>query len=84
MNVDTDTQWAYWDGIRKFEAANHDFLQGQLGNPKGIDAPNKKFYDPRVWIRKAEESMIEKVQQAFKDLNCVGVLNGAAEVKSAL
>eukprot|EP00475_Leptophrys_vorax_P018607 TRINITY_DN25481_c0_g1_i1.p1 TRINITY_DN25481_c0_g1~~TRINITY_DN25481_c0_g1_i1.p1 ORF type:complete len:375 (-),score=95.72 TRINITY_DN25481_c0_g1_i1:125-1249(-) len=88
MNVDTDMQWAYWDGVRKFEATNHDFLQGQLGNPKGPDAPNKKYYDPRVWMRKAEESMIERVKQAFRDLNCVGVLNGppaaAAEAKSAL
>ena len=57
MNVDTDTQWAYWDGLRKFSAENFDYLQGQIGNPKGPDAPNKKFYDPRVWIRKAEESM---------------------------
>ena len=56
MNIDTDTQWAYWDGIRKFEAANHDYLQGQIGNPEGDDKPNKKYYDPRVWIRKAEES----------------------------
>jgi len=57
MNVDTDTQWAYWDGLRKFSAENFDYLQGQIGNPKGPDAPNKKFYDPRVWIRKAEETM---------------------------
>jgi fructose-bisphosphate aldolase class II len=84
MNVDTDMQWAYWDGIRKFEKENHDYLQGQLGNPKGPDAPNKKFYDPRVWLRKAEESMGERVKQAFRDLNCVGVLTGAAEAKSAL
>lgn len=75
MNIDTDTQWAYWDGIRKFEKENHDCLQGQIGNPKGPDAPNKKFYDPRVWIRKAETSMIERLQQAFDDLNAVGSLD---------
>jgi len=60
MNVDTDTQWAYWDGVRAFEKDKHDFLQGQIGNPTGDDKPNKKFYDPRVWIRKAEEAMIER------------------------
>jgi len=51
MNIDTDTQWAYWDGLRKFEAKNRDFLQGQIGNPKGADKPNKSFYDPRKFIR---------------------------------
>ena len=48
MNIDTDTQWAYWDGIRLFEAANHGYLQGQIGNPEGAEKPNKKFYDPRA------------------------------------
>lgn len=71
MNIDTDTQWAYWDGIRAFEAANHDYLQGQIGNPEGDDKPNKKYYDPRVWIRKAEESMIARLQKAFEDLNAI-------------
>jgi len=68
MNVDTDTQWAYWDGLRKFEAENRDYLQGQIGNPKGPDAPNKKYYDPRVWIRKAEEAMIERVGVSMEKL----------------
>ena len=61
MNVDTDTQWAYWDGTRAFVGDNWDYLKGQIGNPKGADAPNKKYYDPRVWIRKGEESMIERI-----------------------
>lgn len=74
MNIDTDTQWAYWDGVRKFEAEKHGYLQGQIGNPEGDDIPNKKFYDPRVWIRKAEESMIARLQQAFSDLNAVNSL----------
>lgn len=74
MNIDTDTQWAYWDGIRKFEAANHDYLQGQIGNPESDDKPNKKYYDPRVWIRKAEESLIARLQIAFEDLNAVNSL----------
>lgn len=71
MNIDTDTQWAYWDGIRTFEAKNRDFLQGQIGNPEGADKPNKKFYDPRVWLRKGEESLIARLQVAFEDLNAV-------------
>lgn len=74
MNIDTDTQWAYWDGIRKFEAANHGYLQGQIGNPEGEDKPNKKYYDPRVWIRKGEETLIARLQIAFEDLNAVNSL----------
>jgi len=73
MNIDTDTQWAYWDGVRVFEAANHDYLQGQIGNPEGDEKPNKKFYDPRVWLRKAEESMIARLKVAFEDLNAIDV-----------
>jgi len=72
MNVDTDTQWAYWDGLRAFEAENRDFLQGQIGNPKGPDAPNKKFYDPRVWVRKAEESMITRAGVSMEKLGSTG------------
>jgi len=72
MNVDTDTQWAYWDGTRKFVAENSDFLQGQIGNPKGPDAPNKKYYDPRVWIRKAEESMGERCGVSMDKLGSKG------------
>jgi fructose-bisphosphate aldolase class II len=71
MNIDTDTQWAYWKGVRDFEEANHGYLQGQIGNPEGEDKPNKKFYDPRVWVRKAEESMIARLKVAFDDLNAV-------------
>jgi fructose-bisphosphate aldolase class II len=71
MNIDTDTQWAYWDGVRKYEAANHDYLQGQIGNPEGDDKPNKKKYDPRVWLREGEKAMIERLKVAFDDLNCI-------------
>lgn len=71
MNIDTDTQWAFWDGVREYEAKNRAYLQGQIGNPEGDDKPNKKFYDPRVWLRKAEESMVERLGQAFSDLNCI-------------
>ncbi len=71
MNIDTDTQWAFWNGVRKYEAANHDYLQGQIGNPEGEDKPNKKKYDPRVWLREGEKSMAERLMIAFKDLNCI-------------
>ncbi|WP_325891671.1 class II fructose-bisphosphate aldolase [Grimontia sp. NTOU-MAR1] len=74
MNIDTDTQWATWDGIRQYEAKNHDYLQGQIGNPTGEDAPNKKYYDPRVWLRAGQEGMVARLEQAFKDLNAIDVL----------
>lgn len=74
MNIDTDLQWAYWDGVRKFEAEKKDYLQAQIGNPEGDDKPNKKNYDPRNWVRKAEVSFKERLKQAFADLNCVDVL----------
>lgn len=74
MNIDTDTQWAFWDGIRKYEAANRDYLQGQIGNPEGEDKPNKKKYDPRVWLREGEKAMIERLKVAFEDLNALDVL----------
>lgn len=71
MNIDTDTQWAFWDGVRNYEAANHDYLQGQIGNPDGEDKPNKKKYDPRAWLRAGESSMLERLKTAFDDLNCI-------------
>lgn len=74
MNIDTDTQWASWEGILEFYKANEAYLQGQLGNPEGADKPNKKYYDPRVWLRKSEESMSKRLEQAFDDLNCRNVL----------
>ena len=74
MNIDTDTQWACWDGVRGYEAANRDFLQGQIGNPTGPDAPNKKYYDPRVWLRAGQTSMVTRLEKAFADLNAVDVL----------
>ena len=72
MNIDTDTQWAFWDGVRNYEAKYHDYLQGQIGNPEGEDKPNKKYYDPRKWLREGELSMVKRLEQAFEDLNCVG------------
>jgi len=75
MNIDTDTQWAFWDGIRQYEAKHHDYLQGQIGNPDGAEKPNKKYYDPRMALRAGEEAMAARLVQAAKDLNCVNVLN---------
>ncbi|MBN2767598.1 MAG: class II fructose-bisphosphate aldolase [Campylobacterales bacterium] len=72
MNIDTDTQWAFWDGVRGYEAKYHDYLQGQIGNPEGEDKPNKNYYDPRKWLRAGEESMVKRLITAFEDLNCVG------------
>jgi fructose-bisphosphate aldolase, class II len=72
MNIDTDTQWAFWDGVRKYEKENHDYLQSQIGNPEGEDKPNKKYYDPRKFLRAGEEAMIERLKRAFDDLNCIG------------
>ncbi|MDQ2178224.1 class II fructose-bisphosphate aldolase [Marinifilum sp. D714] len=72
MNIDTDTQWAFWNGVREFEASNHDYLQGQIGNPDGDDKPNKKFYDPRKWLREGEVAMKDRLVMAFEDLNAVG------------
>jgi len=71
MNIDTDTQWAFWDGIRKYEAKYHDYLQGQIGNPEGDDVPNKKYYDPRKWLREGELSMVERLKEAYEDLNAL-------------
>ncbi len=71
MNIDTDTQWAFWDGVRAYEAKNRDYLQGQIGNPDGDDKPNKKFYDPRKWLRAGEQSFVARLTQAFEDLNCM-------------
>jgi fructose-bisphosphate aldolase class II len=71
MNIDTDTQWAFWDGVRAYEAANRPYLQGQIGNPEGEDKPNKKKYDPRVWLREGEKTMVDRLKTAFEDLNCL-------------
>ncbi len=71
MNIDTDTQWAFWDGVRGYTKKYHDYLQGQIGNPEGEDKPNKNYYDPRKWLRAGEESMRDRVIKAFEELNCI-------------
>lgn len=72
MNIDTDMQWAYWDGVRGYYQKNEGYLQAQIGNPDGADSPNKKYYDPRVWLRKGEEAFVTRLKQAFEELNAVG------------
>jgi fructose-bisphosphate aldolase class II len=74
MNIDTDTQWATWEGIMNFYKKNEGYLQGQIGNPEGADKPNKKYYDPRVWQREGEVGMVKRLEQAFQDLNAVNSL----------
>ncbi len=71
MNIDTDTQWATWKGVLEFYKENEGYLQAQLGNPEGEDKPNKKYYDPRVWLRKGQETMVVRVKQAFEELNAL-------------
>lgn len=74
MNIDTDMQWSTWEGVLNYYKAKEGYLQSQLGNPEGADSPNKKYYDPRVWLRKGEESMIARLKVAFEDLNCINQL----------
>ncbi len=73
MNIDTDMQWAYWEGVLDYYKAKEAYLQGQIGNPEGDEVPNKKYYDPRVWLRKGEEQFVKRLTQAFEDLNCLQV-----------
>lgn len=73
MNIDTDMQWAFWDGVRTFEADHRGYLQSQIGNPEGDEVPNKKYYDPRVWLRKGEEAFVKRLKQAFEELNAIDI-----------
>jgi len=71
MNIDTDAQWATWDGVRQYYLEYEQYLQSQIGNPDGDDVPNKKHYDPRIWLRRAELSMVDRLGQCYTDLNCI-------------
>jgi fructose-bisphosphate aldolase, class II len=71
VNLDTDLQWAFWNGVRCFYEKNGAYLQGQLGNPQGQDRPNKKYYDAKTWLRAAEETFGNRLREAFEDLNCI-------------
>lgn len=74
MNIDTDTQWATWAGVKDYYIKNEGYLQGQIGNPEGADKPNKKYYDPRVWQRAGQVGMVTRLEQAFAELNAVNSL----------
>lgn len=74
MNIDTDLQWAYWDGVRLYDQKYHGYLQGQIGNPEGEDQPNKKYYDPRRWLRAGEDTFRARLTRAFEELNNVNRL----------
>ncbi|MFH1160369.1 MAG: class II fructose-bisphosphate aldolase [bacterium] len=71
MNIDTDTQWAFWEGVLGYYRKYEGYLQGQIGNPEGEDKPNKKYYDPRMWLRDGAKAMVERLKVAFTDLNCI-------------
>ncbi|HIP29998.1 MAG TPA: class II fructose-bisphosphate aldolase [Sulfurospirillum arcachonense] len=71
MNIDTDTQWSFWEGTKGYVEKNAAYLQGQIGNPEGDDKPNKKYYDPRKWLRAGEVATIARLNRAFSDLNCL-------------
>jgi len=71
MNIDTDTQWATWKGVKEYVEEFGPYLQGQIGNPEGDEKPNKKYYDPRAWMRRGEQSMVARLKVAFQDLNCI-------------
>ncbi|MEM7036766.1 MAG: class II fructose-bisphosphate aldolase [Bacteroidota bacterium] len=72
MNIDTDTQWAFWDGVHDYYKGKRDYMQTQLGNPDGADIPNKKSYDPRKWLRAGEQAFVKRLSAAFDDLNAIG------------
>ncbi len=71
MNIDTDMQWAYWDGVKGYIEDNSGYMQAQIGNPDGDDIPNKKYYDPRKWLRKGQDNFVKRLTVAFEDLNCM-------------
>ncbi len=71
MNIDTDMQWAFWEGVKDYYKGNEGYLQSQIGNPEGDDIPNKKYYDPRKWLREGEKAFISRLKSAFEDLNCI-------------
>lgn len=69
MNIDTDLQWGFTTGVRDYFANYTDYVQKQIGNPEGDDIPNKKYYDPRKWMREGELTFIERLTKSFEDLN---------------
>ena len=74
MNIDTDMQYAFMSGVRDYFNEKSDYLKAQIGNPEGDDVPNKKYYDPRKWVREGESSFVQRLVKAFEDLNNVNTL----------
>jgi fructose-bisphosphate aldolase class II len=74
MNIDTDLQFAFTEGIRDYMVGQHDYLKTQIGNPEGADVPNKKYYDPRKWLREGEATFKTRLKKAFEDLNNINTL----------
>ena len=74
MNLDTDLQFAFTEGVRDYVVKNVDYLKTQIGNPEGDDIPNKKYYDPRKWMRDGELTFIKRLEQSFSDLNNINTL----------
>ena len=75
MNIDTDLQFAFTEGVRDYMIGQSDYLMTQIGNPDGNDIPNKKYYDPRVWLRKGEKIFKTRLTKAFEDLNNINTLD---------
>ena len=75
MNIDTDLQFAFTEGIRDYMTQNIEYLRSQIGNPEGAEQPNKKYYDPRKWLREGEGTLKKRLIQAFEDLNNVNTLD---------
>jgi fructose-bisphosphate aldolase class II len=71
MNIDTDTQWSFWDGVKDYVKEKEPYLQGQIGNPDGPEKPNKKYYDPRMWLREAENYTVNRLLSAYEDLQAM-------------
>jgi fructose-bisphosphate aldolase class II len=74
MNLDTDLQFAFTEGVRDYVVKNVDYLKTQIGNPEGDDQPNKKYYDPRKWLRDGELTFVKRLEKAFHDLNNINTL----------
>ena len=74
MNIDTDLQYAFTEGIRDYMITKKEYVSSQIGNPDGADQPNKKYYDPRKWLREGEQTFKNRLKKAFEDLNNVNTL----------
>ncbi len=74
MNLDTDMQFAFTEGVRDYIIAKQDYIKTQIGNPEGEELPNKKYYDPRKWLREGERTFVSRLKKSFEDLNNINTL----------